>query len=149
MKVILKEDIKGLGKEGDIANVSDGYARNYLIPKGLVVVASSGNIRSLKQLKKTAAKKQEKAIAAAQKLKDKLEGLTVILDAKVGETGRLFGSISNKDIAETLRKKHKIKVDRKKIVLREPIKELGDYTLTVKLHPKVSTKINVEVTEKP
>ncbi|HZK18120.1 MAG TPA: 50S ribosomal protein L9 [Clostridia bacterium] len=146
MKVILKEDIKGLGKEGDVANVSDGYARNYLIPKGLAVAATSGNIRSLKQLKKTAEKKQEKAIDAAQKLVQKLEGLTVVVNAKVGETGRLFGSVNNKDIAEILRKKHKIKVDRKKIVLRDPIKELGNYTLTVKLHPKVNTKLNVEVT---
>lgn len=146
MKVILKQDIKGLGKKGDIVKVSDGYARNFLLPKNMVVEASSSNLKDLTLQKKTAEKKQEKIVESAKKLAEKLEGLKVVIYAKVGETGRLFGSVSNKDIEEVLNKDHNIKLDRKKIVLKDPIKELGSYTITVKLHPKVSAKINVEVT---
>lgn len=145
MKVILRQDIKGLGKKGDVVTASDGYARNFLIPKGMVVEASAGNVRDLNLRKKTAEKKQERVTDAARNMAKKLEGLNVVVRAKVGETGRLFGSISNKDIAEALCENHQIKIDRKKIILKDPIKELGNYTITVKLHSNVSTSLNVEV----
>jgi large subunit ribosomal protein L9 len=139
MKVILQKDVKGLGKAGDIANVSDGYARNYLSPRGLVVEASSGNLNTIKQQKQAEEKRKAEEFEKAEKLKERLEKLVVILKAKSGEGGRLFGSITNKEIADALKEQHKITLDKRKISLLEPIKDLGERTVEVKVYPGVGS----------
>lgn len=147
MKVILKADIKGVGKKGDVINASDGYARNYLFPRGLAIEATEGNLTSLKE--KTDAQKFRKQAeyTAARELAKKLGKLQVIFKVKTGENGRLFGSITSKDIAEQVKVQHGIDIDKKKIVLDEPIKSTGTYNLEIKVYPEVSTKIKVEVIE--
>jgi large subunit ribosomal protein L9 len=145
MKVILQKDVKGLGKAGDIANVSDGYARNYLIPRGLVVEASSGNLNTIKQQKQAEEKRKAEEFEKAEKLKERLEKLVVILKAKSGEGGRLFGSITNKEIADALKEQHKITLDKRKISLLEPIKDLGERTVEVKVYPGVVGNLKVKV----
>jgi large subunit ribosomal protein L9 len=145
MKVILQKDVKGLGKAGDIANVSDGYARNYLIPRGLVVEASSGNLNTIKQQKQAEEKRKAEEFEKAEKLKERLEKLVVILKAKSGEGGRLFGSITNKEIADALKEQHKITLDKRKISLLEPIKDLGETTVEVKVYPGVVGNLKVKV----
>lgn len=145
MKVILQKDVKGLGKAGDIANASDGYARNYLIPRGLVVEASTGNVNEVKQQKMAAEKRKEKEQTEAQKLKERLEKLTVTLSAKAGEGGRLFGSITNKEISDALNKQHHIELDKRKINLPEPIRVLGETTVEVKVYPNMAGTLKIKV----
>ena len=145
MKVILQKDVKGLGKAGDIATASDGYARNYLIPKGLAVEASSGNINTIKQQKQAEAKRKADEQKEAEKLKERLEKLTVTLKAKSGEGGRLFGSITNKEIADMLNKQHHIALDKRKINLTEPIKDLGETSVEIKIYPGVAGTLKVKV----
>ncbi len=145
MKVILQQDVKGLGKAGDIANASDGYARNYLIPKGLVVEASSGNLNTIKQQKQAEERRKADELRAAEKLKERLEKVTVTLKAKAGEGGKLFGSITNKEIADMLKKQHKIDLDKRKISLGEPIKDLGDTSVEVKVYPNVAGTLKIKV----
>ncbi|MDW7672159.1 MAG: 50S ribosomal protein L9 [Bacillota bacterium] len=145
MKVILQKDVKGLGKAGDVANVSDGYARNYLIPRGLVVEASSGNLNTIKQQKQAEEKRKAEEFEKAEKLKERLEKLTVTLKAKSGEGGRLFGSITNKEIADALNEQYKITLDKRKISLPEPIKDLGETAVEVKVYPGVTGTLKVKV----
>ncbi len=144
MKVILQEDVKSLGKMGDVVNTSDGYARNYLIPKKLAVEANVKNVKSLEHEKKKLDDKAKKIRTEAQGLAGKLSAVSLTLRAKAGEEEKLFGSITNKDIAEAL-KEQGIDVDRKKILLDEPIKRLGSYTVGVKVHPDVTAQVNVSV----
>jgi large subunit ribosomal protein L9 len=145
MKVILKEDIKGVGKKGELINASDGYARNYLFPKGLAMEATEGNLAMLKEKKDAQKFKKDNERNEAQELAKKVSGLVVKFSVKTGEGGRLFGSITSKDIAEEIKKQHKIDVDKRKIVLDEPIKASGTYNLEVKVYPEISAKIKVEV----
>ncbi|QHI72228.1 50S ribosomal protein L9 [Aminipila terrae] len=147
MIVILLKDVKGSGKAGDVVKVSDGYARNMLIPKGLAKEATEGNVRSLEKQKAIAAEKKEEEKAAAQKLADKLKELTVSIVTKGGDGGRLFGSVTSKDISEALNKQHKINIDKKKFVLDSPIKTTGEFSVDVKLYPEVTgaVKVNVSV----
>jgi len=145
MKVILQKDVKGLGKAGDVVNASDGYARNFLLPKGLAVEASAGNLNNVKQQKQAEAKRKADELAEAEKLKERLSKVTVTLLAKSGEGGRLFGSITNKEIAEHLEKQHHIVLDKRKIVLNEPIKELGETLVEVKVYPGVNGSLKVKV----
>lgn len=145
MKVILQKDVKGLGKAGDIANASDGYARNYLIPKGLAVEASSGNLNTVIQQKQAEEKRKAEELAEAEKLKERLEKLTVTIKAKSGEGGRLFGSITNKEIADMLKKQHQVTLDKRKISLPEPIKDLGETVVEVKVYPNVAGTLKVKV----
>lgn len=145
MKVILEKDVKGLGKAGDIANASDGYARNYLIPRGLAVEASSGNLNTIKQQKQAEEKRKSEELAKAEKLKERLEKLTVNIKAKSGEGGRLFGSITNKEIADMLKQQHQITLDKRKISLPEPIKDLGETVVEVKVYPNVAGTLKVKV----
>lgn len=147
MKVILTQDVKGHGKEGDIANVSDGYARNFLFPKGMAVEATPKNIKELKSKKDAEAKQRQSEIAKAKKVAEALSGKTVIIKAKSGENGKLFGSVTSKEIADELKKQHNINIDRKKIVLNDPIKSLGTIELEVKLYPEVIGKFTVNVEE--
>ena len=145
MKVILKADIKGLGKKGKICTVSDGYARNYLLPRGLAVEATEGNVQDLAHKQKQEELRRQKEKQAALDLAAKIEALQVVLKVKVGDKGRLFGSVTNKEIAEVLAKDYNIKLDKRKIELKEAIKTVGDHQVTIKLHPEVSVNLTVEV----
>ncbi len=146
MKVIFLQDVKGQGKKGQIKDVSEGYARNFLIPKGLVQVATGGNVKQLDQLNKAEEKRKEQEYQDAQALAKEMESLTIELFTKSGEGGRLFGSITSKQIAEALAKKN-YKVDKRKIELSEPIRSLGVTKVPVKLHSKVTAELNVHVKE--
>jgi len=145
MKVILKADIKGLGQKGKICTVSDGYARNYLLPRGLAVEATEGNVQDLAHKQKQEELRRQKEKQAALDLAAKIEALQVVLKVKVGDKGRLFGSVTNKEIAEVLAKDYNIKLDKRKIELKEAIKTVGDHQVTIKLHPEVSVNLTVEV----
>lgn len=146
MIVILTKDVKGTGKAGDIVKVSDGYARNMLLPKGFAKEATQGNVRNLEKQKELAAEKLQEQKAAAKKQAEKLETITVVIKSKGGENGKLFGSITSKDIAEALEEQESIKVDKKKIELASPIKQTGDTQVAVKLFPEVSANLKVKVT---
>lgn len=148
MKVILLKDVKGQGKKGDVINVSVGYARNYLIKNNLAQEATTGNLRALKTKRQKEKQAEQEEKEEAVKLKEKLSQLTVELKAKAGSQGRLFGSITNKQIATELQKKYKIKIDRRKIDLEQPIRTLGHITVPIKLHPEVSGSIKIHVAEK-
>lgn len=145
MKVILKEDVKGLGKKEDMVEVSGGYARNYLLPKGLAVEASSDNINVMKTKKAAEKSKKERELANAKALANKLEGKTIVIKAKAGENGKLFGSITSKDIADKLKEELKAKIDKKKINLPEPIKTLGTTDVEVKVYPQVTARITIKI----
>lgn len=144
MKVILYEEVKNLGKIGEVVDVSDGYARNFLIPKKFAVEANVKNIRELTHEKKKIEEKAKKIKSAAQQLSEKVSALTLTLLAKAGEEEKLFGSITTMDIAEAL-KKEGIDIERKKIHLDEPIKRLGSYSIPIKIHPELTTQLNVQV----
>ena len=146
MKVILLEDVKTLGKKGDIVEVSEGYARNMLLKKKLGAEATGKNLNDLKLQKANAEKLAKEALETAQTLGKSLEGKTVNVAVKAGEGGRVFGSVSSKEIAEEIRSQLGFDVDRKKILLESPIKALGVTAVPVKLHSKVTVEINVNVT---
>lgn len=147
MIVILKKDVKGTGKAGDVIKVSPGYARNMLIPRGFAVEATEGNIRNLEKQKQI--QKENEAIekAKAEDVALKLSKGNIVIKTKAGEGGRLFGSITNKDIAEAIEEQLDIKIDRRKIILENPIKELGIVNVEAKLYPEVTGKFVVEVKE--
>ncbi|MDO4799123.1 MAG: 50S ribosomal protein L9 [Bacillota bacterium] len=147
MKVILLKDIKGTGKKGEIINASDGHARNYLIPKGLAKEATAGNVKELENQNETKKKKADAALAEAQVLAAKLSKLEVRFRSKAGEGGRLFGSITNKDIADQLEKTHGIALDKKKISMDDPIRTLGATKVHVKVYPNVGAELKVIVEE--
>ena len=147
MKVILLEDVKSLGKKGEIVNVSDGYARNYVLPKKLGVEANSANMNDLKLQKANADKVAQQQLESAQQLAATLETKEVVVKMKSGEGGRTFGSISSKEIAAAAKQQCALELDKKKIQLPEAIKALGVYEVSVKLHPKVTGKLKVKVVE--
>ncbi|MCI7145382.1 MAG: 50S ribosomal protein L9 [Clostridiales bacterium] len=146
MIVILTKDVKGTGKAGEVVKVSDGYARNMLLPKGLAREATEGNVRSLEKQKAIAEEKRQEQKAAAEKQAEKLEKIVVTVETKGGENGKLFGSITSKDIADALEKQEGISLDKKKIVMDGPIKQAGETTVTVKLFQDVSAEMKVKVT---
>lgn len=146
MIVILTKDVKGKGKAGDVVKVSDGYARNMLLPKDLAKEATEGNIRNLEKQKAIAAEKREEQKAAAQAVAQRLEKITLEIKSKGGESGKLFGSITSKDIADALEKQEGIKIDKKKIEMDSPIKQEGQSHVTVKLFSEVSADLKVSVT---
>lgn len=145
MKVILLKDIKGTGKKGDIINASDGHARNFLFPRKLAKPATDGNMSALQHQQKSADKKKAEDLAAAKELAESIEKLELVFKTQAGDGGRLFGSITSKDIAEKLKKEHKVKVDKKKIVMDGPIKLLGSETIKIKVYPSVIAKLKVKV----
>lgn len=145
MIVILNRDIKGTGKAGDVVNVSDGYARNMLLPKGYATEATEGNIRNLKKQKAIAAEKKAEEKAAAQQTAEKIGKVSVEIKTKAGEGGRIFGSITSKDIADALKAQHNITVDKKKILLDSPIKQTGEMTVEIKLYTDVNAKLKIVV----
>ena len=146
MKVILLEDVRGSGKSGDVVNVSDGYARNMLIPRGLAVEATPQNVKQLEKKKEAIAKKFAEDKAAALEMKKKLEEITIEVKTKAGKNGKVFGSVTSADIAEALQAQG-FDVDKKKIQLDEPIKATGEYKVNVKLHKDVTTQLTVNVVE--
>lgn len=148
MKVIFLKDVKGKGKKGDVKNVSDGYARNYLLKNNFAQEATPANLKALEAKKKKQKQLEQKEKEEAIQLKDKLADITVELTAKSGDGGRLFGSITSKQISEALEKKYGYKIDKRKIELDSPIRSLGYTNVPVKLHPEVSGSIKVHVTEK-
>ncbi len=145
MIVILNRDIKGTGKAGDVVKVSDGYARNMLLPKGYATEATDGNIRNLEKQKALAAEKKAEEKAAAQATAEKIAALSVEIKTKAGEGGKIFGSITSKDIADALKAQHNIVVDKKKIQLDSPIKQTGEITVEIKLYTEVSAKLKVVI----
>lgn len=147
MKVILKQDIKGVGKKDQVINASDGYARNFLLPKGLAVVADSTNMSNLKSKNESNAYKKSQELENAKILANKLNEITLKIKAKVGDNGKLFGGITSKEISEYLKKDYNIAVDKKKIVLNETIKQIGTTLVQVKLYEGVVAKLKVMVEE--
>ncbi|MDD4767577.1 MAG: 50S ribosomal protein L9 [Desulfotomaculaceae bacterium] len=145
MKVVLTKDVPGQGKSGDVISVAEGYARNYLFPRGMAVEASRGKMKELAVRRQAQASKEKQIEQEARALAARLDNLKLIVIAKQGEGGKLFGSVNNKDIADALAAQHKIKLDKKKLVVKEPIKHLGAYTITAKLHPAVQAEIIVDV----
>ncbi|MCO7175247.1 50S ribosomal protein L9 [Sporolactobacillus kofuensis] len=146
MKVIFLKDVKGKGKSGEIKDVSEGYARNYLLPKKFAVEANKGSLNQLEAQKKKQHEIEENEHKEAEVLKAKIEKMTIELKAKSGEGGRLFGSITSKQIAQAL-KKANVSIDKRKIDLPEPIRTLGFTDVPLKLHPQVTVNVKVHVTE--
>ncbi|WP_160725990.1 50S ribosomal protein L9 [Bacillus sp. USDA818B3_A] len=147
MKVIFLKDVKGKGKKGEVKNVADGYAHNFLIKQGLAIEANNANVSSLDAQKKKEEKIAAQELEEAKKLKEVLDKVTVELKAKAGEGGRLFGSITTKQVAEELQKKHAIKIDKRKMELADAIRTLGHTKVPVKLHHEVTATLTVSVTE--
>ena len=147
MKVILLKDVKSLGKKGDIVEVSNGYARNSLLPKKFAAEVTSDNLNDLKLQKQNDEKIAAEKKKSAKEMAEKLESISVEGQLKIGDGGRIFGSISSKELAELLKKQHDIDIDKKKIVLKDPIKAIGQYKIEVKLHPEVTGILKVNVSE--
>ncbi|MCD8019081.1 MAG: 50S ribosomal protein L9 [Clostridiales bacterium] len=148
MKVILLEDVKSLGKKGDLVEVSAGYARNYILPKKLGVEATSKNINDLKLQKAHENKVAAEQLAAARDLAAQIDEKSIELKIKVGEGGKAFGAVSTKEIASATKEQLGLEIDKKKIVVNEPIKSIGEHQVKIKLHPKVAATLMVKVTEK-
>ena len=145
MEVILIQDVKALGKKGDIVKVSDGYARNYILPKKLGLEATKQNLNELRLQKAAEAKKQQEILEEAQELAKKLNDITVRVTIKAGEGGKTFGSVSTKEISNAVKEQYGYDFDKKKLQLSEPIKNAGSYTVPVKLHPKATAQMKVKV----
>ena len=148
MKVILLEDVKSLGKKGEIVNVSDGYARNFVLPKKLGVEANAQNQNALKQQKKREEKEAQEKLAQAQELASVLEQKQTVVAMKKGEGDRVFGSISAKEIAEAAKAQHGLELDKKKIQMEEPIRSFGTHEVPIRLHTQVTGRLYVIVKEK-
>ena len=147
MKVILKADIKGVGKKDQVINASDGYARNYLFPRKLAEEATANALHVVNAKKENERKKKLAELEAAQKLAAELKGKEVTINAKAGDSGRLFGAITNKDVAEAINSEFNLSIDKKKVVVNT-IKVAGTYEVEVKLYPEVSTKMKVNIVSK-
>ncbi len=147
MKVILLKDVKGLGKAGELVNAKDGYARNFLIPRKLAVEATEANLKKWEEEMAEKRKKEQAEYEKAMELKKKIESISVNIKSKAGEGGRLFGSITSKDIAQALKKQHKIDVDRKKIEMDNNIKTLGTTDVKIRVYPEVTATLKVNVVE--
>lgn len=147
MVVILKRDVKGTGRAGDVVKVNDGYARNMLIPKGYAIEATKGNIRSLEKVKEKQAEEEAQQRAAASEKAEQLKKAQVTIVTKSGEGGRLFGSITSKDIADAVKEQTGISVDKKKIKMDQPIKNLGTFHVEIKLYYDINAEITVTVTD--
>ena len=147
MKVIFLKDVKGKGNKGEVKNVSDGYAHNFLIKQGVAIEATPGNIKMLDAQKNKVKQEAADELEQSKQLKEKLEALTIELTAKAGDGGRLFGSVTSKQIADELSKKHKIKIDKRKFDLPDGIRSLGFTNVPLKLHPEVTATVKVQVKE--
>lgn len=148
MEVILLEDVKALGKKGEIVKVNDSYGRNFLLPKKLGLEANSKNLNDLKLQNANKAKIEKEKLEEAKALAEKMKDMSVTLEIKSGEGGKTFGSVSTKEIAEAVKKQLGLELDKKKMVLDEPIKTLGNHIIQVKLHKEVTANLTVKVKEK-
>jgi large subunit ribosomal protein L9 len=146
MKVILKENVENLGHIGDVVKVAPGYARNYLLPKGLAIEATLKNTKALDHAKRQLEYKKNKVLEAAKQFAAKIEALTMTLAHQAGEEGKLFGAVTNMELADQL-KIQGFEIDRKKIMLAEPIKHVGEFTAVIKIHPEVNANLKVTVTK--
>ncbi len=147
MKVVLLEDVKSLGKKGDLVEISDGYARNFILPKKKGIEATAKNLNDLKLQKQHQDKLAAQQLQEAKELAQKLEGAMVVLKVKTGEGGKIFGSVSTKEIAQAAKEQCGFELDKKKMVLDEPIKSCGNHIVPIKLHKDVTAKLTVKVTE--
>ena len=147
MKVILLSEVPNLGGQGSVVEVSDGYARNFLIPKGLAMEATPARLKELESLQKRQERKRRKEQEEALRLKEKLQGALLTIKSRAGEQGRLFGSVTNKEIAQAIKEAFQVELDRRKIELKEPIKQLGRYQVMLRLHPEVHTTMEVQVVQ--
>lgn len=146
MKVILKENVDDVGYIGDVIDVSRGYARNYLLPMGLAIEYTKGNLKSIEHLKQKEFEKRNREILSAKQLAEKINKISLTFQVKAGKDGKLFGSVTHKDIAVSLAENHQIEIDRKKIEHNELLKKIGDYQVTVNLHKEVKAQLNVQIT---
>ena len=147
MKVILQSDVKGHGKKGQMVNVADGYARNFLFPKGLAVEANAQNVNQMNAHDKEQKKKHERELLAAKELADMIKSMPVKIYMKAGQGGKLFGSVTTKEISEELTKMYSMDIDKRKIVLNDAIKSFGTYQVEIKLYPEVSAAVSIVVCE--
>ncbi|EDP74242.1 50S ribosomal protein L9 [Hydrogenivirga sp. 128-5-R1-1] len=145
MKVILVKDVEGWGTLGDVIDVKPGFARNYLIPQGLAYPATDNYIKHVQEILRQKSRKLEREKEKAQKLAEQLDGLEIEIERPVGPTGKMYGSVSSTDIVNTIKEKTDIELDKKKVMLRNPIRDLGAYNITLRLHPEVSAKIKLHV----
>jgi large subunit ribosomal protein L9 len=145
MKVILLQDIKGTGTNGEVKEVADGYARNFLLPRKLAIPASPGNLNRLKDQQRRKQQRKEKELQTSEQLAEKINQITVTLSTKTGKEGRMFGSITSKQISQALKKSFQLEIDKKKILLDNPIRSLGVAKVTVKLQPEVFATLSVQV----
>ncbi|MBC7222800.1 MAG: 50S ribosomal protein L9 [Anaerolineae bacterium] len=145
MKVVLRKDVPGLGKAGEIKKVADGYARNYLIPQGLAAVATPGAIKQAELERAAEARRAQRLQQEAQELAQRLASQTLVLKARAGEGDKLYGSITNADIAQAIQEAIGLEVDKRKVLLEHPIRELGEHTVAVKLHSEVVSQVKVVV----
>ena len=145
MKVILTQDIKGVGKKDEVINANDGYAINFLLPRKLAVEANTANMSQLKGRQDSANFKKEQEKEEASAIKEKLSKIMLKINVKAGENGKIFGSITAKEIATELQKQYKIEVDKKKILLKEPIKEIGTFTIDIKLYEGIIGKLKIDI----
>ena len=145
MKVILLADIKGVGKKNQVINASDGYARNFLFPKKLAVEANNENMAKLKAKNESKAYKKEMDIKEAKAVKEKIEKLTMKMVVKAGENGKIFGGVTSKEIAENLKKEYSIEIDKKKVLLPETIKNIGTFTVDIKLYEGIIAQLKLNV----
>lgn len=145
MKVILKQDVHNLGKKNAMVNVNDGYARNFLIPRGLAIEANAVAVNEMKMRENAEKTKKDQEMARAKKVAEKISGIVLTIRSKAGDSGKLFGSVTSMDISEKLEKDYKIQVDKRKIVLPEAIKTLGTYEIELKLYAGVSSTLKVQI----
>ncbi|MGI6603821.1 MAG: 50S ribosomal protein L9 [Firmicutes bacterium] len=145
MKVILEQDVPRLGKKGEVVNVNDGYARNYLLPRKLARVATASSLKEVENRRRREAEKEARAAQEAKELAQRLAGRTVTIAARAGEGGRLFGSITNQDVATAVEKELGLTVDKRRVEMKEPLKALGSYTVTLRLYTEVTADITVNV----
>lgn len=145
MKVILLEDVKNIGKKGQVINAADGYARNFLFPKNLAIEANKSNMGALEQKKQSDERKKQHELEEAQNMAAKLQEAKVKIQMKTGESGKLFGSVTNKEIALALSEQYGLSLDRKKIELKDPIRSIGEYKAIVKLHAQVTTQVLIAI----
>ncbi|RMD46459.1 MAG: 50S ribosomal protein L9 [Aquificota bacterium] len=145
MKVILVKDVEGWGTLGDIIEVKPGFARNYLIPKGLAYPATDSYVKHVKEILKQKSRKLEREKQKAKEIAEKVNGLELEIQRPVGPTGKMYGSVSSTDIVEAIKEKTGIEIDKKKIMLRNPIRDLGAYNITIRLHPEISAKLKINI----
>lgn len=147
MKLILLEDVKSVGKKGELINASEGYAKNFLLPKKLAVEATKSNLNDYELKQKADAKRRQEELEKAQEIAAALKDKVVIIKVKTGGNGKLFGSVTNKEVAEAIVEQTKLDIDKKKVSIGDPIKMVGERTAVVKLHPKVSAEVTIKIEE--